>query len=250
MNDYLDFAKSLALRAGVIMKDNFDTDLYVEIKSDSSPVTMVDKSINKLVVEAVKQTYPEHGLLGEEFDYGNGTEEYQWICDPLDGTKPYVLGVPNSVFMLALAKQGSIYLSVVFDPFTGRMFTAIRGRGAYCNDVRLRVNNQTIREGYVLIGAAASTIISAVKQAGGKVEAVSGSGYKCMMIARGKGIGYIKYGADFHDIAPASLIVQEAGGKVTGLSGEELDFTKEFYGAILSNSTSHQSLIDIAGSAK
>ena len=61
-------------------------------------------------------------------------------------------------------------------------------------------------------------------------------------------VGYIKYGADFHDIAPASLIIEEAGGKVTGLRGESLDFTKTFDGAILSNGIAHDSLVEVTKS--
>ena len=245
----MEFAKSLATYAGRVFLENFDKDLAVEIKADSSPVTEIDKHINEYVIEQITRKFPGHAVLGEEKTVGTGSEKYQWICDPLDGTKPYILGVPNSVFMLALAKDTVIQLAVVYDPFAGRMYTSIRGEGAYCNDRQIHVSTQEIEDGYILLGAATSTeLLRSIKSVGGKYEAVSGSGYKSMMIARGKGIGYIKYGADYHDIAPASLIIEEAGGKVTGLKGESLDFTKTFNSAILSNGIAHDSLVEIAKS--
>ncbi len=246
MSEYISFAKELALKAGEIMRANFDKDLEVETKQDDSPVTRVDKEINQLVLQAIKNTYPDHGLLGEEADLGDGSERFQWICDPLDGTKPYVLGIPTSVFMLGLAEDTQVVASVVYDPYADRLFSAVKGQGAYCNDVLMRVSQQPLKGGYILLGSTEFHIADSLKAVSAKTMPISGGGFKTMMVARGKAVGHIGFAPDFHDMGPASLIVEEAGGTVTDLSGKPLNLTKQIDGIITSNGIAHEALVAIA----
>ena len=118
--------------------------------------------------------------------------------------------------------------------------------GAFSNGEPIKVNSEKINEGYALVGADSFIYAAELKKQSRGIEPVPGTGYKCMMIANGRGIGMINDSADFHDIGPGSLIVEEAGGKVTGLKGEELDFSKEIGGVIVSNGTVHDDFIKIA----
>jgi fructose-1,6-bisphosphatase/inositol monophosphatase family enzyme len=130
MNDYLDFAKKLALQAGDIMLQYFDTDIAVETKEDASPLTIADTTINKMVIAAIHEKYPDHGIIGEEeSDHTVGTK-YVWVCDPIDGTIPFTMGVPTSQFSLALVKDGVSILGVLYDPYTKRMYEAVKGARA------------------------------------------------------------------------------------------------------------------------
>ncbi|GIG69204.1 inositol monophosphatase family protein [Phytomonospora endophytica] len=244
--DYLEFALSLARRAGGLIADAFNTNVQADVKSDGSPVTEVDREINRLVIDAIQERHPHHAILGEEGAVGSGKEEFKWICDPLDGTKPFLLGVPNSVFMIALMHAGNLLLAVVYDPFTKNMFHAIRGRGAYCNNDRIHVSEQRLDEGYVVLGTDSYPFIEGILNAGGRVEPVSGSGYKSMMIAKGSAVATIRQQADFHDVAPSALIVEEAGGKVTGLDGSRLVLDRAIGGAIISNGVAHAELVELA----
>lgn len=246
MEDRLHVAKDLARKAGAIIRDNFGLAHSVELKSDLSPVTAIDKQINALVAETLKNTFPEDGLLGEEESYGTGNEKYQWICDPLDGTKPFILGLPFSVFMLALSQEGRMLLSVVYDPYVDKLYHAVRDEGAFCNGEPIRVNSEKIHEGYALVGADSFSFAAELKEHSRGIEPVPGTGYKCVMLASGRGLGMINDSADFHDIGPGSLIVEEAGGKVTGLSGEELGYSKEIGGVVVSNGTVHEDFLKIA----
>jgi myo-inositol-1(or 4)-monophosphatase len=164
----------------------------------------------------------------------------------LDGTKPYILGLKNSVFMLGLSKGGEMQMSVVYDPYENRMYHAVRGEGAFCDGKPVYVSEQRIDEGIVLLGADSYQYAPLLKQAAIAVEPVSGTGFKCMMIATGRGTGMINAVADFHDIGPGSLIVEEAGGRVTGLQGERLDYRRDIGGVIVSNGAAHESLLAIA----
>ncbi len=242
---YLDFAFEIARSAGKMILGGFETNAEIESKSDDSPVTEVDKQINALVIERIQSAYPTHGLLGEEADMGSGNEEFRWICDPLDGTKAFILEVPNSVFMLTLMKKQELILSVVYNPFADRMYHAIKNGGAYCNNKPMHVSSHPLNGGYILLGTSSYPFIENIKAVGGRVESVSGGGYKYMMIASGKAVGTIKHGADFHDVAPGALIITEAGGMVTALDGSELAYDRKIEGVIMSNAVSHPSLIDI-----
>jgi len=248
MDERLKLALDLARKSGTIIRDNFGKTHVIELKGDMSPVTAIDKQINTLIAQSLRIAFPEDGLLGEEESYGTGSEQYQWICDPLDGTKPFILELPFSVFMLGLSEDGNMLLSVVYDPYSDKMYHAVKDNGAYCNNVRIHVSSEKINEGYALVGADSFSFAAKLKGLSRGIEPVPGTGYKCVMLASGRGIGMINDSADFHDIGPGSLLVEEAGGKVTGLHGEQLDYSKEISGAILSNNVVHADLLKIAAS--
>lgn len=245
MEDRLKLAVELARKAGAIIRDNFGKTHKVELKGDMSPVTAIDKQINEFIAQSLQTAFPEDGLLGEEESYGTGNEKYQWICDPLDGTKPFILGLPFSVFMLALSENGSVLLSVVYNPYSDKMYHAVKGKGAFCNNEPIKVSSEKINEGYVLVGADSFSFAAELKKLSRGIEPVPGTGYKCVMLASGRGLGMINDSADFHDIGPGSLIVEEAGGKVTGLNGEQLDYSKEIGGVIVSNGVVHDYFLKI-----
>jgi myo-inositol-1(or 4)-monophosphatase len=248
MDEYLAFAKQLAREHGKLIATNFRKNLEVAFKSDNSPVTQVDKQINDAVRQAIISTYPNQGLLGEEANYGSGREEFQWLCDPLDGTKAFVMGVPTCVFMLALTTKGKLLLSVVYDPFEDKLYHALLGKGAFCNDARIHVNNQTMTGSYVLLDVTSAEFLKAVKQAGSTDVSVSGTGYKCMLLATGRCSGMIRGESDNHDIGPASLIVEEAGGKVSDFSGGGLSYNHPISEVVLSNGLIHDQLLKIISS--
>jgi fructose-1,6-bisphosphatase/inositol monophosphatase family enzyme len=250
MDERLKVAMELAKEAAKIIHDNFGKMHAVELKDDRSPVTAVDKRINRLIAVKLKEYFPADALLGEEESYGSGDEQYKWVCDPLDGTKAFILDLPFSVFMLGLSQDGRMLLSVVSDPFSGKLYHAVRGKGAFCDGKPIQVSDHDINEGYALLGPDSFPFESELKRLSIGVEPVPGTGYKCIMIASGYGIGMINQAADFHDMGPGSLLVDEAGGRVTGLRGERLDYSKEIGGVVVSNGRVHDDFIRIAASAR
>jgi len=248
VDDYLTFAKDLVRQGGKLIRDNFDGNISIELKSDKTPVTWVDKQINDLIIEAVRTTYPAHGLLGEESDLGDGKEELQWLCDPIDGTKCFILGVPQCTCILALTKQGQILLSTIYNPFNDKLYHAVKGQGAFCNDKPIHVSDQPLKGGYVMLEASSFPYAEGIKHQGGDIESVAGTGYKCVMLASGHGSAVLKTkgDVDFHDIGPSSLIVEEAGGKVTAYGGLPLRFDRPIAnGVVLSNGITHEALLEI-----
>jgi myo-inositol-1(or 4)-monophosphatase len=129
------------------------------------------------------------------------------------------------------------------------MYTAVRGQGAYCNDTRIKVSTQTLADkGCVLLYESFERNVAKLQALGGQVEPVGGAGFRASLLASGNVVGIVQ-GAeytDFHDVGPASLIVEEAGGRVSDLSGNTLSYEKQLTnGIILSNKLVHDELLSL-----
>ena len=251
-NDYLYFAKKIALYAGKAMLDYYNKLDSFEYKEDKTVVTLVDKDINKYLIEKVKENYPTHSVNGEEESY-NIDSDYAWVCDPLDGTGMYVNHIPVFVFSLALVYKGDPIVGVVYNPTEDKMYTAKKGDGAYCNDRRLYVNNKDLGDlGYrTNIEIFNNNIIDEVSlinelKSVSKISSIGSVARSCMAIASGDFSCDIFPGTTHGncDIAASSLIVTEAGGKVTDLTGKIQRLDKDINGAIISNGISHNKVLE------
>lgn len=248
------FAKGLARQAGDIMQKYFQAyDLGVDWKHNTSPVTEADTSINDLVIRAVKTSYPEHGVIGEEESYKQDSSTV-WVTDPLDGTSPFTFGMPISTFTLALVNEGEVLVSVVYDPFQERMYSAIKGQGAYMNDVLLKVSQATsVNRQFVLAFRSltkpnhkgVNNMFDIIQQEGAKIYMFSSFSYAGALVSDGRfAAAIMTYGSPW-DAAAISLIVQEAGGMATDLYGKPRSYNQWGDGLLLSNGKVHQKLLDI-----
>ena len=247
----LTIAKSIARKAGVIMKKYFfESDQKVQRKNDGSAVTIADIKINRLVIEELAEHFDD-GVIGEEEStalYGMGR---RWFCDPIDGTKAFVWGTPTAMFSLGLVVDGVPTLGVAYDPFLDMLYYAIRGEGSYCNGALLHVSQVRLAGAEVAITSSIERLIKGPKfvkellAEKARLATFSGAVYKACLVARGKLVGYIEAGVGAHDMAAAHVIVEEAGGKVTGFDGKKLDYTQPFKAVIVSNTLVHKKLVEI-----
>jgi fructose-1,6-bisphosphatase/inositol monophosphatase family enzyme len=241
-------AKDIARQAGVIMMKYFDEDQHVEEKSDNSPVTIADKKINSLVINELGKHFDDV-IIGEEESTGEYGAGRRWFCDPIDGTRAFVLGVPAAMFSLALTEDGRSMLGVVYDPFLDRMYEAVRGGGSYCNGRQLRVSSKTIEHGVVGVTDKVTQqgqrrpYIDRLLDKKIKLMSLNSSVYKACLVACGKIDGSLEYRANAYDVAAVDIIVGESGGVITGLNGKILDYRKPFKGAIISNGVIHDELV-------
>lgn len=250
--EYLRFAKEIANYAGNIMKKYFNHDNGQKYKGDKTIVTLADTEINSYLVKMVKEVYPTHAVDGEEEQFGESN--YKWVCDPVDGTAMYARGVPVAVFSLALVINGESVLGVVYDPFTDNMYSAVKGLGAYKNNERIHVNDYMLDDmrsvsNYDMWPESDYNIYNILKKLGEKTYLVSvGSVIRaCMCVASGEFSLAIFPGTKHKncDIAAAKIIVEEAGGKVTNLFGEEQRYDQSIKGAIISNGLVHDEVINV-----
>lgn len=116
MKELKTFCKTLADESGKIIKSYFRSGVKIETKTDESPVTIADKSAEEKMREMIMKEFPEHGILGEEFGKHNEDAEYQWILDPIDGTKSFISGAVTFGTLIALMKNGDPILGVINQP--------------------------------------------------------------------------------------------------------------------------------------
>ena len=253
MQDYLEFAKQIANAAGKIMNDNFVLGINTDYKADNTPLTIADTSINKLVIDEVKRRFPDHGVLGEEASSGTDCS-LLWVVDPLDGTMAYSQGLPNSVFSLALVENGETIVAVVMDPFTHRLYWAIKGGGAFVNDIALQVNDQhelgpktyiDVAAHFKLKDFDALKTMALLANKGVKVTKSFTAISNALPIATGQHLASLVFLEYPWDGAAVSLIVTEAGGKATDLAGNARMWNKPGDGFVLSNGLIHDELIAI-----
>jgi myo-inositol-1(or 4)-monophosphatase len=257
LQEYMEFAKTLAKEAGDVMLRYFRADsLKTKWKQDNSPVTVADLEINSFVIQQVKKQYPSHGVIGEEESYATD-REVVWVVDPIDGTAPYDLGMPCSTFCLALVHNGAVQVSVVLDPFQKRLFTAIVNQGTYCNDERIKVAPaKTIEHTYMFIpsdtkeGAKEepynyNSVITSVKKRGAKVSFLPSFTYLATMVLEQKALVCLMgYGSPW-DAAAISLLAQEAGCEVSDLDGSARRYNEWGTGIVVANSAVHKEIIEL-----
>lgn len=257
MNDnqsYLDFAKALAKEAGQIMRRYFlATD--TAWKTDNTPVTLADTEINRLVIERVAAVYPDHSVLGEE-ESALQDSRYTWVCDPVDGTMPYASGMPISAFSLALCDDGKPIVGVVYDPFMDRLYWAAQGSGAFCNGERLAVNSRTSEAESLVVAVSGFDADRAVVKFDGRIiNRLLTLNFKPMalytvalpscLVASGQFGAVIFNFAKPEDGAAIKVIVEEAGGKVTDLFGNEQRYDQPVKGFLASNGLVHDVLLEL-----
>lgn len=248
----LQFAIDLAKEAGKIIKDNFVLGMEKEWKEDDTPVTATDYKINQLVIDEVKKYFPSYSVLAEEGSDLNGDGEFVWVCDPIDGTIPFSHGVPTCVFSLALVQNGKSILGVVYDPFLDRMYFAEKGKGAFLNGKKIFVSKaNSIKNAVIGVsnwkGAKFnfSPLAEELKIKDVLVMNLLSIVYMSIMVASGEFIATVFPDDKAHDGAAVKIIVEEAGGKVTDIFGEEQRYDRDTNGYLASNGIVHDELLKI-----
>lgn len=251
MQEYLDFALEIAEYAKKEMLEHFDSSFQYGFKEDRTVVTEADKRINHYLIEKVHERYPEHCVVGEE-ESDSSHKSKMWVCDPIDGTGVYADGIPVSVFSLAYVVDGIPQVGVVMDPYLDKFYTAIRGEGAYCNGKQIHVNDKHLgdlgyRINFEMWNQAKFDTLSIVHDLlkVSRISSIGSVARSCMAIASGKFSCDLFPGVEHAncDMAASSLIVEEAGGKVTDFYGNRQRYDNSLQGAIVTNEVSHDEIL-------
>lgn len=130
LGSLLDFATSLAYRAGRITLGYFNTGVRPDFKPDDTPVTAADRAAERFIRREIEKAYPTHSIVGEEFGATPGSETaIRWIIDPLDGTKSFMRGVPLYGVLLGLEIEGAVSVGAAYFPALDEMLCAAEGLG-------------------------------------------------------------------------------------------------------------------------
>jgi len=229
MTPFLKTAIEAAEAAQKVIQKYYSGDFEVLIKPDETPVTIADIETEKVIKKIILDTFPEHGFFGEETGKVNEDAEYNWLIDPIDGTKSFVRRYPFFSTQIALMKGDELILGVSNAPEFNEMAYAEKGYGAWLNGERIHVSDiDTLKQSTLSLGNIASIAGSAqwsnVGQLIQDVNRIRGYGdfYHYHLLASGKIDVILESDVNILDIAALAVIVREAGGVFSDLSGKEL----------------------------
>lgn len=227
--DDLSLAVHAAREAGYVVMQYFRTDLDVVLKSPDQPVTKADLASDAMLKEKLLDARPGYGWLSEETaDTADRlSREYVWMVDPIDGTRSFILGRAEFSISIGLAHNGEPVLGAVYNPATGEMYTAIKGRGAFAGDRPMQVGGG--RDRGVMV-ASRSEIERGHFEPFAAVFDIQGLGstaYKLCKVAAGEVDVFLSRGTKGEwDVCGGDVIVTEAGGQISDLDGLRLQYNR------------------------
>ena len=206
--------------------------LQIELKHGYEEVSEVDRRSEMAIADALKEAYPGHAIIGEEFGGEENTSGYTWYIDPLDGTLNYVSGLPHYAVSVGVVKDGVAMHGAIIDPVRGEEFHASRGHGAYLNNRRIRASEKKHLAEAVIASATPHPGIQRHWTSHLKIHAGLGpasrserrSGSAALdlaYIAAGRIDGYWQLGLKPFDLVAGVVLVREAGGMVSDIAGGE-----------------------------
>lgn len=221
----LSFAHEMADRAAEIAMSYFLGEFEVRQKPDLSPVTEADTTVETVLREMVAERFPSDAVTGEE--HGAGSGDRIWIVDPIDGTKNFADGVPIWATLLALQVDGRSVLGLASAPAMNERTEAVRGSGARWNGRDLRVSERKLDDAFIVFssvddwveGARHDAFMGLVRDS--RRSRGFGDFWGHMLVARGAADLMVEPALRIWDWAAITVIVEEAGGRVTTFEGEE-----------------------------
>ncbi len=219
----LEVCETAARRAGELVLNRFRTDVEVSFKGRANVVTDADLASERLILDYVRDEYPDFGILSEESDPVPGSSPYTWVVDPIDGTRNFAEGIPHFCIVVAVANGDQVVAGVTYDPVRDELFSAQQGMGAYLDGQPIHISDrQNIDE--AILGFDLGYEFDQAKHL---IEMVAGiwpqiSGYRLMgssamsiaYTAAGRIDLYAHHSLSSWDIASGILLAKEAGAQV------------------------------------
>lgn len=223
----LDVALEAARRAGEIALRYYTRDPQVTWKADRSPVSEADHAADAAIVTSLRTAFPEDAILTEESGEHAGASGRRWIIDPIDGTRPFLRGLPHWSNLIALEAEGDVVVGVMHLPALGELYGAARGRGAWKDGRRLAIRTEAVRpsDAFITLGqldnavrglgpAAFERLVDTVALARGY-----GDAWGPALVLSGTVDAWFEHDVALWDIAPFPVLFEEAGATFTDWKG-------------------------------
>ncbi len=238
-------------KAGKIALNYEKKKINFEYKSKNQPVTKADIDINNYLKDFFKKYTPEYGWLSEESvdNRSRLKRDFFWCVDPIDGTRSFIENKPEYCISIALIKNNFPVFGIIYNPRTDQKFFAVKNYGAFCNDKKISVGNQNKLDNIrIAISSSESDILKGKKINVKNIEKIGSIAYKIALVANGTIDATLSFTkkSDW-DVAAATLILNEAGGKTSLMNGKELSYnTKNLKipSLISANQIIHQKFCD------
>lgn len=244
-------AIDVAKRAGGILMGEYGN-VTINYKKDGTTVTNADLESEKIILSTLREKFPEFSILSEEAGKEDKDSDYMWVVDPLDGTTNYTIRNPFFDVSIALTYKSEPIVGVVYSPFQDELFYAERGKGARMNDEKIAVSNTDSMEKSIHTFCNASDRGSTLKMAGiwrrlkllnPRVRQIGAGALELGYTACGRVDSFMMVKMNPWDVAAGTLLVREAGGRVTDFSGREFDISCR--DILASNGRLHDKLLEI-----
>ena len=225
MQEFVDFSKALASASGDIINSYFRSDFAVETKSDESPVTVADKQAEEIMREMIMKEYPAHGIIGEEFGDHNEDAEYQWVLDPIDGTKSFVSGTFLFGTLIGLMKDGQPIVGTIHHPLTSHLLigtgdeTRLNGEIVRVRPTRELRDAVMLYSDFIHIGRYQNGIAFQQLMGRTKYNRTWGDCHGYFLLATGYADIMLDPIMHLWDIVALIPVVEGAGGKITSWNG-------------------------------
>ena len=252
MAEFLETAAGIAREAGALIASYHSRGIGFELKGENDLVTEADRASERLIVERLRTHFPTHSIVAEEGGGQDGTSEYCWYVDPLDGTTNFAHGFPMFNVTLGLARAGELIAGVIYHPIHDEIFTAEAGSGAYLNNRRIHVSKAArVEDSLVATGFPSrkrhenvnvhfyyqlAMISHGVRRAGAAALDLA-------YVACGRLDAFWEFGLNPWDMAAGVLIVREAGGTVSDMHGGPFDLRGRHL--LADNTAIHQPMLSM-----
>lgn len=216
-------AQAIARAAGVKALDYFNhrDQLVIEDKANAQDVVSIaDRETEQLIRAEIAALYPDDGVLGEEYGHSSGSSGFTWVLDPIDGTSPFVFGMPNWCVSIAVVHEDRVVIGVVYAPVTDDLYAAASGHGATLNGRRLQLDPaRTLANSLVGIGsnhhadpAEVGGVVQKLLAQGGNFFRNGSGAMMLAYVAAGRLVGYYEPSMNAWDCLGGYCLVAEAGG--------------------------------------
>ncbi len=252
-----DIVIEAAKEAGNLLINGLGRVKIVEFKDRQDVCTNLDLEVEKLLIDRIRQKYPDHNIISEELGEDKKNSEFTWIIDPIDGTKHYVRGLPGFCVSIALQKGNETVFGLVFNPTTNNLFYALKDKGAFLNGDRIHVSEkQDLADSFIY--AELPTYKSSKKeleeqhknlaaffQKSYRVRAWGSGALGLCYVAMGGFEAFVVLGPlpKLCDVAAGIIIVKEAGGRITDLNGQL--FSDKDTNIVASNGKIHEQILNL-----
>ena len=243
-----------AKEAGKVIMESIKNKKIIDYKSADNFLTDTDLKAEKKILSIIKEKFPNHSFYTEE-GLGKKTDsDHLWVIDPLDGTTNFIHSFPHFSTSIAHVFNGKVDLGVVFDPIRKELFHAEIGKGAFLNNKKIVVSNTTKLTDTLLVSGFAyergeimrRNLKNIEKFFNEEINGIRRTGSAALdscWVACGRVDGFWEFGLKPWDIAAGSLIVTEAGGRITGIKGEKYHYM--MVDIVTSNSKIHDQMLKV-----
>jgi len=254
MDTFMKVAVDAARQAGGLLEDNWQKAKTIEIKTDIVDlVTNVDKASDALITGILRSRFPDHQIIAEESAVSGKPGAYRWYIDPIDGTTNFAHSFPHFAVSIGLMHESRMIVGVVYDPIKDELFCATRGNGATLNNHPIHVSpTPTLDQSLVLTGFPYDRrkrseyylrFYQAFMMRTQGVRRVGSASLDLCYVACGRADAFWEWRLHPWDTAAGSLIVEEAGGRMSSFTGQPFDISGEQ--TLASNGLLHQEALDV-----